>query len=363
MKTFPPYSAALEVILYPGRIRPLRVTRLQVEGVDRPVPVAEVVDAVVDDRRGLDRRADRVPLQDRAVVAVQDENMSRAHRVRDDRVAQDCGRRGHAVARIAPPGDLSRLHRDGPDDAVRVADEGHAVGDDGRKLDEAPHPARPGDPEGRPELDPLLHLGSRRDDAVHRPLQRGLVEVQRPPHALVEAEPDGPRRVSRRPGRHRQRTRALYVELADRAGADPVLPSCDRDGRRPDLLVRVAVDHRDIDGAADRLRLRRRRLGLRFRGRRRRWRRGRLRVVRAAAGAACGEAGYGHEHERGADHASPGSLAIGSGTSSENGSRVPSSAVVKVRCERKRVIITPSRKSPRRGSGRSPSASAIASSG
>ncbi len=60
---------------------------------------------------------------------------------------------------------------------------------------------------------------------------------------------------------------------------------------------------------------------------------------------------------------SPGSLATGCGTSSANGSRVPSAPAVRHRWERKRVITTPSWNSPSCGSGRSPFASAIASSG
>jgi hypothetical protein len=55
--------------------------------------------------------------------------------------------------------------------------------------------------------------------------------------------------------------------------------------------------------------------------------------------------------------------AMGSGSSSENGSSAPSSLATSVSWEKKRVITTPSRKSPSRGSGRSPRASAKASSG
>src|SRR5207237_10936224 len=82
-------------------------------------------------------------------------------------------------------------------------------------------------------------------------------------------------------------------------------------------------------------------------------RRGRGRgVIRAAA--ATGEERAEHEQDR---------YAIGSGRSSENGSKVPSEPAVSVRCEKNRVITTPSRNAPTRGPGRSPLAIAIASSG
>ena len=58
-----------------------------------------------------------------------------------------------------------------------------------------------------------------------------------------------------------------------------------------------------------------------------------------------------------ADHASPGSPATGSGSSSANGTRLPPAPAVRHRWEKKRVIRTPARNSPRRGSGRSPFAS------
>ena len=116
---------------------------------------------------------------------------------------------------------------------------------------------------------------------------------ERPPQALAEAEPDASATGIPAPMPYAAAdARACTAELADPRG------SLTRSFRPAIAMVavrifrvRVAVDHRDLDGAADRLRLRRRRLGLRFRGRRRRWRRRRLRVVRAAAGAACGEAG------------------------------------------------------------------------
>ena len=65
----------------------------------------------------------------------------------------------------------------------------------------------------------------------------------------------------------------------------------------------------------------------------------------------------------GRGHASPGSLATGSGSSSANGSRRPSLPSARQRSEKKRVMTTPSRNSPTVGSGRSPEASASASSG
>ena len=52
-----------------------------------------------------------------------------------------------------------------------------------------------------------------------------------------------------------------------------------------------------------------------------------------------------------ADHASPGSAATGSGSSSANGTRLPPSPAVRHRWEKKRVITTPARNSPSRRLG------------
>ena len=59
----------------------------------------------------------------------------------------------------------------------------------------------------------------------------------------------------------------------------------------------------------------------------------------------------------------PGSAASGSGSSSAKGTSSPSSPGTRQRSEKNRVITTPARNSPRRGSGLSPRASASASSG
>ncbi len=64
-----------------------------------------------------------------------------------------------------------------------------------------------------------------------------------------------------------------------------------------------------------------------------------------------------------AHQACPGSAASGSGSSSANGTSSPSSPGTRQRSEKNRVITTPARNSPRRGSGLSPRASASASSG
>ena len=69
------------------------------------------------------------------------------------------------------------------------------------------------------------------------------------------------------------------------------------------------------------------------------------------------QAQEGHTCRDEADHASPGSPATGSGSSSANGTRLPPSPAVRHRWEKKRVIRTPARNSPSVGSGRSPFAS------
>src|SRR5205823_3190408 len=115
------------------------------------------------------------------------------------------------------------------------------------------------------------------------------------------------------------------------------------DVRVRDRAAEVSVDDGDQDTAEARLRVLLRHAARPVERR--------LLRSRAARAAACG---YGC-NDRGEDECSE--------SSSENGSRVPSGAVVRVRWERKRVITTPSLNSPTRGSGRSPAASASTSSG
>src|SRR5262249_9475070 len=78
-----------------------------------------------------------------------------------------------------------------------------------------------------------------------------------------------------------------------------------------------------------------------------------LRVVRPAA---CSGEPYKQNHD-------PYGSAIGSGTSSAKGPNVPPSRADSTSSEKKRDMYRPARKSPSRGSGRSPAASASASSG
>ena len=119
----------------------------------------------------------------------------------------------------------------------------------------------------------------------------------------------------------------------------------------PQEAAGVAVDDRDDDGElARRVRLR----GNRPQRRRRGPRRGLRLPLRASARG---------QRKRDREREAQGSGTSGSGTSSANSSNVPLSPAVKHRCEKNRVITTPSRNSPKRGSGSSPFASAIASSG
>ncbi len=201
--------------------------------------------------------------------------------------------------------------------------------------------------------------------AEHRPLERLPVHAHRHLALLPERHAHGARRVAGLRDAHLER-RALLDP--DRRQATPVRvvgPAPDHDPRPPDPPVRVPVD--DGDEHLRRLRLRRVRLdpedGLHDPP-------GRpgCRVehgVRDRRARCC----QGHDRDRDracpkeARHASPGSLATGSGRSSANGSKLPAGPEVRHRCEKKRVITTPARKSPSVGSGRSPRASWSASSG
>jgi hypothetical protein len=135
----------------------------------------------------------------------------------------------------------------------------------------------------------------------------------------------------------------------------------DADAGAGETIAEVAVDDRDLDGR--RTPRRRGDVGrgtsdrrlTAVRPRRPLVPRRSCLVVRPAAG---GEQGEG-EQSGDSPHASG---AIASSACSRTGSSVPPTSS-RITCEKYRVITTPSLKSPKRGSGRSPFASASASSG
>ena len=162
------------------RARPAQPVPSQVERVQPPVPGAEVVDAVADDRRRLDRRADVRSASDAAGRAVEHVHLA-VHRVEDD--ARRRRRRATTPSsrrRVVPPDHLPEAHRDRADRRARVADVRDAVVDDGRELDQRRRcRALQTVPERRPQPDVRLRLRARRRRAVQRPLQLGPVDADR----------------------------------------------------------------------------------------------------------------------------------------------------------------------------------------
>ena len=289
------------------------------------------------------------------------------HPVHDQVVADDRGRGRHLpAARPVPPDHLAVAHPQGVDVALVVGDVGDAVGDDGGELDERADPARPDDLERRPHLDVGGRLRPPVVGAVHRPLQIVAVEAHGHFTLALEGHAHDLLPVARLRDANRERRPPLDLHRRQPARVRVAGALADHDPGALDAPVRVAVDHRHehlrlLRLAADgrRERLRRRSVGRTRVGRRRRRRGGFLGVA-----AACRrQAQQGQSCRDEANHASPGSPATGSGSSSANGTRLPPSSAVRHRWEKKRVIRTPARKSPSLGSGRSPLASASASSG
>ena len=162
-----------------------------------------------------------------------------------------------------------------------------------------------------------MRLRALRRDAVHRPLERPAVDADGVLAAALErdadragevagrAHPDGQRRQAADAQRREAlAVRAVALTRPTRAVAERRAGRCRRRRRRRRPCTRVRLLARSgLAPAASAAR---------------------LRVEPGeAGGAACDEAHEGHEERDPKDQASPGSLAIGSGTSSANGSRVP----------------------------------------
>ena len=329
--------------------RPAQPLPAQVERVEAAVPGAEVVDAVADDWRRLDRRADPVAPAQLPGAAVEHVHVP-VQRVVDDVPPDDGGRGRHCgVRRVVPPEHAAREHRDRAHRRLRVTDVRDALVDDGRELDQPAHGNRPHRVEGRAQADVGLGLGTRVGGAVERPLQLRAVDAHDHPPEPVELFPHGPRLEARRLNRDVQ---AAAPGNADLDGPVPVgagAATPELNERVRDAQPLVAVDHRDDEP---------RRL---VRDGAMRTRDGsRSHRASLAAVPVGGCHGRRHEHER---YESKPSRTTGSGSSSANGSKVPPSPADSTSSEKKRVITSPSRKSPSRGSGRSPAASASASSG
>ena len=243
---------------------------------------------------------------------------------------------------VVAPDDCAGAHVERADSAACVRDVGDAVGDDGGELDQRAEAARPNDSERRPNLHGGMCLRPARVGAVRRPLQIALVDPHR--RLRMRAERQAGSHASRSPAWPRpSRTHARWASgtratpsasvWADRWPTltrtpwtgGPVSPSttvtCDVDepcGAQPTAAGRaargVAASRQPTRSAAAA------RIGA-----------SRSRLFRAPPPPAAAR------------------------TSRPTSSRIT--------CEKKRVITTPSRKSPSRGSGRSPFASASASSG
>ena len=211
-----------------------------------------------------------------------------AHRVVDDLVLVDRGRRGHAgtAGRVVPPGELARAHRDRLDGRALVADVGEAVPDDRRELDQVAKAPAPDQPERRPEPDVRRSLRARFRCAVDRPLQVRLVDAQRLAIATPEIDLEARRRVAPRRDRDLEAA-ARRVEDGDAVPVGAAVPPPELDPGAAHPNAAVAVEDRD-----DELRV--------VAGRPVR-RRGRCRdlPVRAAAAGEQGDEGRHHEDARG----------------------------------------------------------------
>ena len=230
-----------------------------------------------------------------------------------------------------------------------VGDVGDAVGDDGGELDERAEAARPDDLERRPQLDLGMGLRAALVGAVHRPLELRPEEAHGDAPPLLEGRAHDPRGIPRLGDANRKRGAALDRQVGATSLVRVIAPHADDDAGAAHAPVRISVDHRDDHARDPRPRPgRQRRLPpLRRVGRGREAGRGRGRggLLRVAAARRC-QAHEGQPCRDEANHASPGSPATGSGSSSANGTRLPPSSAVSTNARRS------ASSGPRRGSRR-----------
>ena len=245
------------MILLPGAVRPACLMRPQVERGDRSAPVAEVVDAVHHERRGLDRRAHRVVPEHAPVVAVQHPHGA-VHPVHDQLLAVDRWRGGHHPADVTPPDGRAVFHQVGADAALVVRDEGDPVVDDGRELEQRAGRAAPDRLERRADADVRMRLGALRGGAVHRPLQLPLVDANADHRAVDEIEALAVAVVpalgdrDQQPAAVRKQNARPPIAVGSPGAAEDV------DERAPHGRAQITVEHEHAHERGARLRNRRR---------------------------------------------------------------------------------------------------------
>ena len=273
------------------------------------------------------------------------------HAVHDQLVVPDGGRGRHlAVRRVVLPDHVAVAHVERAHGPLRVRDVGDAVLHHGRELDQRAETSRPDHSERRADRELRLSLGSGRVRAVHRPLKRPPVDPDRRLGMCAERQAHGALGVALLPGAGDERAPVAHRHARDAVAIAARGVTTDRHPSAADPGVRVAIHHRHLNGGALHLGDIGTGRDVPDHGRLRGDGRDRL-ALRSA-----GDEQRRSEQERTKSHAS-------SGTASAcTGSRVPP-ASSRMTCEKYLVITTPSRKSPSRGSGCSPFASASASSG
>jgi hypothetical protein len=226
-------------------VGPARLVRRQVERVHRPVPGAEVVDAVEHERRGLDRRAHVVGPEHPAVVAVEDVDPS-VHPVRDEHLACDRGGRRHLPGGVPTPDLRAVSHRVRAHAAVVVRDEGNVVAHGRRELHQPSDGTTPHDPERRPHTDERMRLGSAGRGAVAQPLELRLEDADADLGLPAELETLVVRVVAAFRDGDGEPCVPRDADLGDAVTPGPTGPGADPHLRAADGCALVAVQHDDV---------------------------------------------------------------------------------------------------------------------